>query len=189
MRKNRMYRVILLALLSSLLACETEIKSASETVQPTVEHTRDKKSIHPSIGKPGAAVSLRNSQPLQLPATGVQDVVVQLMSPVYQGVMHVSVSSNEDIAIVSAQKEFEFTLVEQGDYQLPLTLNIATAGRHYLHLQVVINTKEQTQARAIAVIVQVGEPVLKTQKTDFERAAEVGEQVISLPAQETISPR
>ena len=171
----------------SVMKSAAEISSADKNN----EQMKAKKSAHqphPTV-KPGAAVSLKNIEPLYAPAPGVYEYQVQLVSPNHTGVMTVDVSTSDGVAIVSPERRFEFALQEGGEYLVPLTIDADSEGRFYIQLHVTIEVNGQTSARAIAAVLQVGEPVAKVQKTTSGDSAGKSDSVISLPAQETISPR
>lgn len=197
------------SILFCLAACEVKNNTSTNSIQSTVvidaveaahqlntenQHQTSKnsldqkhthlKQVHP---KPGAAVSLKNSQPLYAANPGVYDYQLQLISPSKTGTITVVTSASDGVMIVSPEREVAFQLQEFGEYVLPLTVNASTEGRFYIQLQVTISEGEHSSKRAIAAILQVGEPVIKAQKAEGRSSAVDG--VISLPAQETISPR
>jgi len=142
-----------------------------------------------SLVKPGAAVSLKNSEPLYAALPGVHEYQLQLLSPVHAGKMTVDVSTSDGLALVSSVHHFEFDLQEGGEYEVPLTLNASAEGRFYIQLHVSVTANGQSSSRIIAAILQVGETTVKVQKEAVTSATHEAETVISLPAQETISPR
>ena len=169
------------------------VKSAAEVSSgdKNNEQMKAEKSVHQlhSRVKPGAAVSLKNIEPLYAPAPGVHEYQLQLVSPNHIGAMTVDVSTSDGVTIVSPERRFEFTLQEGGEYLLPLTVDADSEGRFYIQLYVTIEINGQISARAIAAVLQVGEPAMKAQKTTSGDSAGKSDSVISLPAQETISPR
>jgi hypothetical protein len=72
---------------------------------------------------------------------------------------------------------------------VPLTINASAEGRFYIQLHITITADGQKSSRVIAAILQVGEPGVKAQKASTKGAGQELKTVISLPAQETISPR
>lgn len=142
-----------------------------------------------ALVKPGAAVSLKNSEPLFVAVPGTYEYPLALLSSVREGKMRVDVSTSEGLAIVSSAQHFEFALQERGDYSLPLVIKASKEGRFYIQLQVSVIIGEQRSSRALAAIVQVGEPAVKANKAAANGTGPEVESVISLPAQETISPR
>ena len=190
--------------LSCLNACESKSdshptsakqiinESASEVASADTEHVhakRDNGSQHQPLVKPGAAVSLKSSQPLTASGPGVYEYQLQLLSPIHTGKMSVNVAAGEGFEIVSSARLFEFELQESGEYRVPLTINASAEGRFYIQLHVSITTDGQSSSRVVAAILQVGEPAVKAQKTAEKSTREDNGAVISLPAQETISPR
>ena len=161
------------------------ISSSDEASSSSKKET---KKSHP-IAKPGAAVNLKSTEPLYAAAPGVYEYQVQLVSPNSSGKMIVNVSANDGVDIVSAERQFEFELQGNGEYTVPLKLYASSSGRFYIQFNVAIVADEKTTKRVITAIFQVGEPSVKTQKTAAKRASSDVESVISLPAQETISPR
>lgn len=139
--------------------------------------------------KPGAAVSLESNEPLYAAVPGVYEYQLQLLSPNHEGKMIVDASTSDGLTIVSSLRHFEFDLQEDGEYKLPVTINSSAEGRFYIHLHVSVIVNGQSTSRVIAVILQVGETAMKAQKITAKSAGNDTEEVISLPAQETISPR
>lgn len=202
---DRLKLLIAILFLSCLSACESEsklpnvsaqpavIESTSEVASSDIQKPREQNDeVHQqnhSLGKPGAAVSLHSAQPLAASTPGVYEYSLQLMSPVRDGKMTVDVSVSDGITIVSSARHFEFELQEGGVYRVPLTINASLEGRFYIQLHVSINTDGQSSTRVIAAILQVGEPAVKARKAAAKNTAKDTNEVISLPAQETISPR
>ncbi|MGV8837433.1 hypothetical protein [Cellvibrio sp.] len=142
-----------------------------------------------SRAKPGAAISLKNSEPLYAAVPGVHEYQLQLLSPNHEGKMTVDVSTSEGLALVSSAHHFEFELHEGGEYRVPLTINASAEGRFYIQLHIAITADGEASSRVIAAILQVGEPAVKAQKATTKSSVQDADAVISLPAQETISPR
>jgi hypothetical protein len=114
---------------------------------------------------------------------------VHLVSPNSSGKMIVNVSVNDDISIVSPEHQFEFELNGSSEYTVPLKLYASSNGRFYIQFNVTIVANEKTSKRAMTAIFQVGKPLVKAQKMMPTNTSNDAESVISLPAQETISPR
>jgi hypothetical protein len=171
---------------SQMNAKNTEISSSANEKNP---HQKNNDHQPYSLAKPGAAVSLKNSEPLYAAAPGVYEYQLQLLSPSYEGKMTVEASTSDGLVIVSSARHFEFELQEGGEYSVPLTLNASAEGRFYIQLHVSITVDGHTSSRVIAAILQVGEPAVKAEKAAAKGSAQEAEPVISLPAQETISPR
>lgn len=144
-----------------------------------------------TLVKPGAAVQLKNSDSLYAAKPGKYEYQLQLTSPVQKGRMTVAVSPSDYGVEILAGHYFEFALDETGEYSLPLALDLKTKGRFYIQLLISISGEEQPEpvSRAISVVLQVGEPTIKMHKATMQSSASGSEGIISLPAQETISPR
>lgn len=186
-------------LLLCLNACTYESGSHDASVEQMANQNAhridsgDRKKINTkndthSLVKPGAPVSLGNKQPLTAATPGTYEYRLQLLSPVDKGKMAVSVTADDGITIVSSPQHFEFSLQEGAEYWLPLTIHAYAEGRFYIQLQVSIFTDGQSSSRVIAAILQIGESV-KMQKAAAKSTRETTEGIISLPAQESISPR
>lgn len=171
---------------SQVNAKNTEISSSANGKNP---HQKNNDHQPHSLAKPGAAVSLKNSEPLYAAVPGVYEYQLQLLSPSHEGKMTVEASTSDGLVIVSSARHFEFELQEGSEYSVPLTLNASAEGRFYIQLHVSITSDEQTSSRVIAAILQVGEAAVKAEKAAATGLAKDAESVISLPAQETISPR
>lgn len=191
------FLVAILAL-SSILICgcgkqlsnesASSVTSNSSSEEPISTDKAEIKKSH-SIAKPGAAVKLKSTEPLYAAAPGVYEYQVQLVSPNRSGKMTVNVSANDGVTIVSPEHQFEFKLQDNGEYTVPLKLYASSNGRFYIQFNIAIDADEKSSVRVISAIFQVGEPILKAQKVMTKSAGEDEEAVISLPAQETISPR
>lgn len=138
-----------------------------------------------TVAKPGASVSIKNPQPLVVSGVGVHQLTIVVASPSYPGAINIRLSGSDGLQLLSSPQDFRFELNEQGEYQLPVTVNAQSEGRHYVRLHVAIAQGEQLETRAVSLIVQVGEPAVRAKKLQ----APVSDAVITLPAQETVSPR
>lgn len=172
---------------SQMNAHKTQITFAANEKNPQIKN--GKHDQQHSLAKPGAAVSLKNSEPLYAAAPGVYEYQLLLLSPNHKGKMTVDASTSDGLTIVSSARHFEFELQEGGEYSVPLTINASAEGRFYIQLHISIAADGQTSARVIAAILQVGEAAVKAKKAAAKSSAQGVEEVISLPAQETISPR
>lgn len=155
---------------------------------PSAELKNEKREMH-SVGKPGAAVKLKSVAPIFFATPGVYEQTFVLLSPLSAGVMSIDVSAADGISILSTERHFEFELKTDTEYSLPLTLNMTEEGRFYVQLHIMVNADGHSSTRAISAIVQVGAPSVKSQKAAAAKTANDSEAVISLPAQESISPR
>lgn len=187
---NFLSRIVLLAgvvLSVSLYGCGNRL--SEEVVQPTTIKN-DKRVDQSRTGfKPGASVILKDTKPLYAATPGIYEYSIVLLSSYVSGEMIVDISTSDDISFLSSNRHFEFSMQPQAEYKVPLTLDVNKEGRFYIQLHVSITADGQHATRAIAVILQVGEPELKAQKMTSKSAAGESDSIITLPAQETISPR
>ncbi len=139
-----------------------------------------------TLGKPGASVSISNTQPIGLAALGMQDLTLILDAPAAFEELSVRVAPSDGLSILSPIDLVTFLPASTGKYNLPLSLNIKHEGRHYVRLYVELVSANRRSQRVVSAIIQVGSPVTKQQKTVLERNADG---VISLPAQEQVIPK
>jgi len=187
--------VVVLLVLSGLSACRSEPPSADVGLQsgvksnPDAEHTELAHANH-KRAKPGAAVSLKDSSPLYASVPGVYEYRLVLVSPIQSGSMTVVALAGDGLKILSSETRFEFVLENGGEYVVPLTISAAQEGRFYLQLHVSVVVDGQPRTRVVAAIVQVGEPSTVKQKASIKISSDTdSDEVIVLPAQETISPQ
>ncbi|PUA26508.1 MAG: hypothetical protein B0W54_22410 [Cellvibrio sp. 79] len=167
-------------LLIFLSACDTP------TVTPDISATKRVPHVH--TVKPGASVKLENTQPFILSAPGVGDLELLLSTPQHDGTMAVDISAGEGLQLESPS-HYEFPLGQLTGYKLPLKIRAVSEGRYYINLRIALVNNEQRDHRIITAIVQVGESVKPARKLSSGAAEKNNEEkVISLPAQETISP-
>lgn len=136
--------------------------------------------------KPGAQVSLVSGNSVALAADKVASVDILLSAQVGNGTLHVKLTPGEGLQLRSAKDSYDFTPSENGQYALNTDLYAATNGRYYLNVNATIKTGEVSSFRSLALIVQVGAlPAVEESSTAMQKRA-MGENVISLPAQEQI---
>jgi|SRR5690606_24721364 len=178
----------LVLVLLFLIGCHSGSDSPSGISQPDISQPGISQSIPSKFhitGKPGANVSIKNEQPIVLHSLGQQSIELLLHSADYPGVMSVSLSASSGVTLMDTTQPVVFSLEEKGEYRLPISLNIEQEGRHYVRLHIAVTTNGITEKRVIAAIIQVGETHTKLQKV---APAAASEDVISLPAQERVSP-
>lgn len=177
-----------LLLLTLLLGCNRSAPESSASISESGAPIAKEKSTAAQFrGKPGAPVSLKNQQPIYIDTPGVIDLNLLLATAKQNGIMQVDIVAGEGIELHSTQLHFEFALVRDGIYELPLRVAIAAEGRYYINLQVRILNGDERENRAITAIVQVGVPAARSDKPRLAPAATAGDEsgVIELPAQET----
>lgn len=144
--------------------------------------------------KQGAAVSLVNSK-VSLANAGVQySIDLAINSKYNSGEMEVTVTSSEGLNIISGTTAIKETLIK-GEMTFPFEVTAEEDGRYYLYAAVKTQSNGKTSARALTLIVQVGEqektskgtPAKTKKGKQVENADETtfGEPVLS-PASEEI---
>lgn len=165
---------------SSVSQADDKSRSIDSKINSHVSHAQK------ATTKPGASVSIRNTQPIVLNSVGLHDIELVLHSPSYPGSISVSATASKGMGIVSTAAPVLFPLTEKGEYRLPMSVNIEQEGRHYIRLNVGVTSNDITEKRVISAIVQVGSVHPKLQKT---APVADSDEVISLPAQEQVSPQ
>lgn len=174
--------------ISILQACYSGSVSQTENKPRSMDSSVDAPAAHgqKTATKPGASVSIRNTQPIVLNSVGLHDIELVLNSPGYPGTISVSVTSSKGVSILSTTAPVLFPLTENGEYRLPISASIEQEGRHYIRLNVAVTSNDITEKRVVSAIVQVGSVHPKLQKA---APAIDSDEVISLPAQERVSPQ
>lgn len=138
--------------------------------------------------KPGAPVSLVSANRITINENKESTVIVLLKAQSASGTIDVQISSSEGLQVLSRAELLDVHLNADGYYQLPVSVLAPRNGRYYLNLQVIISNSENVLSRALAVIVQVGLPGEANQVPMQMMKPVTDENIISLPAQETINP-
>ncbi len=139
--------------------------------------------------KPGASVSLASANMITIDENKESTVVVLLKAQSTSGVIQIKLNSSEGLQVLSGNEIQDVRLNADGYYQLPVSLLAPNSGRYYLNLHVVIGNAENFTSRALAVIVKVG-PFTGADQLPLQMKKSVtGENIISLPAQETINTK
>lgn len=170
----------LLLLLGNLSACGSSVQgdvSAAPQAQPSaVSH----KASGAHQAKPGSLVAWVDASPIYIrPGEPSAQVLVLAVSQEV-GQMQVAIVDTAPLEISSQQRQWQFSLTPGGRYELPLQLLSAAPGRFHLRVQVQITQGDRMQERQLLRVVQVGPIQQRNQKPA------AGDEVISLPAQETI---
>ena len=170
----------LLLLLANLGACGSSVQAdlaAAPQAQPPAAH----KSTGAHKAKPGSLVTWVDASPIYIQPGEASTQVLALVVSQEVGQMQVAIVDVPPLEISSQQRQWQFTLTPGGRYELPVELFSATSGRFHLRVQVKITQGDQVQERHLLRVVQVGAVPQRNQKPA------AGDEVISLPAQETIT--
>lgn len=173
-----------------LSACEARMQPVAAPQNTATPAVSSQSSVKAKYAKPGADVRLVNAAPLLTEPGQVGEVELVLDTAHEQGVMHVKLSADQELVLLSQPDVVEFTITPGGSYVIPLQFMAQTSGRFYVRLQVSLEVNGQTQGRSLALAVQVGDTTTESQLQQQKAAhasSDDGDNVISLPAQETIS--
>ena len=182
----------LLLLLANLGACGSSVQAdlaAAPQAQPPATH----KPTGAHKAKPGSLVTWVDASPIYIQPGETSTQVLALAVSQEVGQMQVAivdpatlvdavrVTDSAPVEVSSQQRQWQFTLTPGGRYELPVELFSPTSGRFHLRVQVKITQGDQVQERQLLRVVQVGAVSQRNQKPV------AGDEVISLPAQETIT--
>lgn len=186
MAKSTCYCLPFLGLLVLLLVgCEgfTSSENSATTVAKTQQESPK------STGKPGAAVSLKQSNAFYFAEPGLLDLGLQLVTPLSSGNMQVDVVSGRGVGLHSAQSHYEFTLESDTVYSVPLRVQVNNEGRFYINLHINVMRNGKLENKVLTVIVHVGSAQAEMPKNQsLQKVTNSEPGITDLPAQEFIGP-
>lgn len=173
-------KIFMIGLFLALVGCDANVsaKEAATSSANTVE----------KHAKPGAGIKLLNPQPFFVTSPGVENLELQLATTADNGILQIDLTASEGLELVSTQAHYEFQLEKKGTYKLPVQISTMKQGRYYLNIKAKISTDSEQKHRALAAIVQVGEPAAKMLKNSASKAPTDHESIIEMPASEKITP-
>ncbi|HWV15993.1 MAG TPA: hypothetical protein VN030_11245 [Cellvibrio sp.] len=193
MKKSVLYWLLLGVLLMASCQQKAEQGGSENAANSTVlKNTKVKEA------KPGAQVGLASDNRILIAAHKTSEVEIILRAQLGSGDMQVELNPGEGLQLPGVTQPYVFTANDTGLYRLGLQISAADNGRYYLNLKATINNGGTSSARALAVIVQVGDefasenptaaPSAVNQKLSFDAIENSSDEaVVSLPAQELIS--
>lgn len=137
--------------------------------------------------KPGAPVRLENSGPYRLQQGSSTDIQLVLLANASDGVMDVRITVSDDL-ILNTTSTVQFQLSPQARYELPIHITAQQQGRYYINLQVSTRINQRESTRVLSAIVQVGDELQLQKNQGSMTSSAAGDDVVSMPAQETIIP-
>lgn len=152
--------------------------------KPVTEVTLPSKSVQATkTTKPGAAIKLVSNSLISITANELvhTEVVLEAMGSGGELITEFSTSQGLNLENTSTPQAIKFD--SSAPIKIPVSLVATANGRYYLNMHISLNNVDAISVRNLAVIVQVGplaEKAVKLQKT-------AGENIVVLPAQETIS--
>lgn len=133
--------------------------------------------------KPGAAIKLISSSLISINANELAHTNIVLEAMELHGELTVNFSPSQGLNLENTSTPQTIKFDSSAPIKIPVSLVATANGRYYLNMHISLNNVDAISVRNLAVIVQVGplaEKAGKLQKT-------IGENIIVLPAQETIS--
>ncbi len=168
------FGLVALAIIA-LLSCKekpvADTMNAPEPVQAT------------KTTKPGAAIKLVSNSLIAITANELAHTEIVLETVESHGELVVDFSSSQGLSLKNINTPQTIKFNGAIPIKIPVSLIASANGRYYLNMHIRLTGNDAILVRNLAVIVQVGpvvEKSVKLQKT-------IGENVIALPAQETIS--
>jgi hypothetical protein len=170
------FTIILFSVLASasLWSCHEQSTALS---QP------DKAVVVAKEAKPGAAVKLMSRSIVFINANEPTQIELLLNVVESVGTLNLEFSTTNGLEVLDSPLFQRITLTSLKSIKVPVKLRALTNGRYYLHIHAGIDNGDSLSVRNLALIVQVG---AETEKT-IQLKKSSGENVLILPAQETIS--
>jgi len=133
--------------------------------------------------KPGAAIKLVSDSLLSVVANEVvhTDIVLQTSEP--SGELIIDFSATQGLSLENTITSQTIKFHASSPIKIPIVVKALSDGRYYLNLRIKLNNAATASVRNLALIIQAGP--LSEKASRVQKIA--GENVIVLPAQETIS--
>jgi hypothetical protein len=163
--------LVIMAFLGCMEKPVTVVTAPSKSVQST------------KTTKPGAAIKLVSSSLISITANERLHTEVVLEAMESGGKLIIDFSTSQGLILENTSTSQTIKFDGSAPIKIPVLLMATSNGRYYLNMHISLNNADAISVRNLAVIVQVGPAVekeVKLQKT-------AGENIIALPAQETIS--
>lgn len=151
--------------------------------KPVAEVAPSKPAQATKTTKPGAAIKLVSNSLISITRNEQvnTDIVLDAMESSGELTINFSTSQGLNLKNITSPQMIKFD--GSVPIKIPIVLMATNNGRYYLNMHISLNNSDAISTRNLAVIVQVGplmEQAVKLQKT-------AGENIIALPAHETIS--
>jgi hypothetical protein len=135
-----------------------------------------------SYKKPGAAISLANTE-VMLEGTGVEyDVDIDIISEYSSGELTLTLSSSKGLYLFG-DKSQTIPLI-RGNINLPFTVIANEPGRYYVYINAHVNQDGLSSGRALTFIINIGKSAVNGTSLKAEAATNNG--IIELKAKEEI---
>ncbi len=177
---NLFFRALKFQLVVVVAVC---MYGCSDKTQPSLKQSVAQiKQIKQKEAKPGASVKLISSSILTINPNEKTSFEMLLEAKDASGELTVDLSVPDELSLLDTPMHHTINL-SSSNIKIPVNLLAVANGRYYLKVHARINNGDTTSERNLAVIIQVGPNAEKS--VQLEKRS--GENVISLPAQETIS--
>lgn len=177
-------------LLKASLTCATIFAAISfggcndrtvSDVSPNKSVTKNKEA------KPGAAIKLISDPQVFINANEVRSLDLLLSSQETKGELNLEFSATHGLELLETSLKQTIHLDSHSLIEIPVKMKAVENGRYYLNIRATINNEDVISARNLALIVQVGEPSTASDGKPPQLKKPASENIIILPAQETIS--
>jgi hypothetical protein len=133
--------------------------------------------------KPGAAIKLISNSSISAAAHELIQTEIALEIAEPGGELFIEFFPSQGLSLHNTITPQIIQFEPSAPVKIPVTLMAETNGRYYLNMHIRLKVGDEISARTLAVIVQVGSSVIPS----VQLKKSVGENIIVLPAQETIS--
>ncbi len=138
-------------------------------------------------GKPGAAIKMISDSQVFVKPNDIALVELVLDVREIADVLTIELSPSEGLALVDTQGMQMIRLQPDLPAKIPVKIRASQNGRYYLNIHATLTGSDIALARNFALIVQAGDAHKADEAGALQLQKPAGEQLIVLPAQETIS--
>lgn len=167
--------IVILLAITGLCACTEKFAAETPASVKAAQTTK--------MAKTGAAIKLVSDSLISILPNQPTQATIVLANMDSQSDISVQFSPSPGLILGDTAVHQVIQNVQATSVKIPITLIAINSGRYYLNMHISVNNTEATAVRNLAVIVQVGSVVKHVPQ--LKKTA--GENIIVLPAQETIS--
>jgi hypothetical protein len=176
-------RIFFISLVASLMACNMSLAGNPSAM------SKGYGEYHP-VGKPHAPVEMKYQLPTKLKSGKAIEFTLNLMPTRDVESIAVLLRVDDGLKLESASQAGYGATARNTKIDLPVSVVPQREGVFYIHVQVSVQVEGQVQSRSFAIPLNVGDvdakQHLKSSGVVTEDAS--GERVISMPAQESVTP-
>lgn len=178
-----LYRIITMKLSVLIMVCLFGCSGKAEPDVYKLTQTTHSKEVKSKATKPGAAIKLISPSLISVSPNQQVHVDIILETKVASGELLIDISKSDGLDLLDTPIQKSIKVISSVPIKTPITLLAINNGRYYLNMHVQLNNGDSISTRSLTVIIQVGPPANKA----IQLKKTAGENVISLPVQETIS--